>query len=53
MEGIRLNSYIAKCGVASRRKADCLIKDGLVYVNGEKVINIGTKVTTKDEVVVA
>lgn len=53
MEGIRLNSYIAQCGVASRRKADCLIKDGLVYVNGEKVINIGTKVTTKDEVVVA
>ncbi|MBP5427387.1 MAG: rRNA pseudouridine synthase [Clostridiales bacterium] len=50
MEGIRLNSYIARCGVASRRKADCLIRDGHVFVNGEKVSDMGIKVTTKDVV---
>ena len=52
MEEIRLNSYIAKCGVASRRKADELIKNGLVFVNGKKVCDMGHKVTSKDNVLV-
>jgi len=32
---MRLNAYLARAGVASRRKADALIKDGRVTVNGE------------------
>src|SRR3982750_1968798 len=32
---MRLNAYLARAGVASRRKADELIKDGRVSVNGE------------------
>jgi 23S rRNA pseudouridine2605 synthase len=32
---MRLNAYLARTGVASRRKADALIKDGRVCVNGE------------------
>jgi 23S rRNA pseudouridine2605 synthase len=32
---MRLNSYLARAGVASRRKADELIKAGRVTVNGE------------------
>ncbi len=32
---MRLNAYLARAGVASRRKADALIKDGRVRVNGE------------------
>jgi len=32
---VRLNAYLARAGVASRRKADELIKAGLVTVNGE------------------
>jgi 23S rRNA pseudouridine2605 synthase len=32
---VRLNSYLARAGVASRRKADELIKAGRVTVNGE------------------
>ncbi len=32
---MRLNAYLARAGVASRRKADVLIKDGRVWVNGE------------------
>jgi pseudouridine synthase len=32
---MRLNAWLARAGVASRRKADELIKDGRVTVNGE------------------
>jgi 23S rRNA pseudouridine2605 synthase len=32
---MRLNAYLARAGVASRRAADQLIKDGRVRVNGE------------------
>jgi 23S rRNA pseudouridine2605 synthase len=32
---VRLNAYLARAGVASRRKADELIKAGRVTVNGE------------------
>src|SRR5918996_1403858 len=32
---MRLNAYLARAGVASRRRADELIRDGRVRVNGE------------------
>jgi 23S rRNA pseudouridine2605 synthase len=35
MSSVRLNAYLARAGVASRRKADELIKAGRVTVNGE------------------
>jgi pseudouridine synthase len=35
MTGVRLNAYLARAGVASRRRADDLIKAGRVTVNGE------------------
>jgi len=35
MPGVRLNAYLARAGVASRRGADELIKAGRVRVNGE------------------
>lgn len=35
MEGMRLNKYLAHCGVCSRREADRLIRQGKVRVNGE------------------
>lgn len=48
---VRLNRYIANCGICSRREADELIKNGLVKVNGKVVTELGTKVTVeKDEV---
>ena len=43
-EIVRLQKYIAMCGVASRRKAEELIEKGQVKVNGEKVLELGTKV---------
>jgi len=36
MSGVRLNAYLARTGVASRRGADELIKAGRVRVNGER-----------------
>lgn len=50
MEEIRLQKYMADCGLASRRKCEEIILQGKVTVNGKKVIELGTKVTEEDEV---
>ncbi len=49
--GIRLNRYLAQCGLGSRRECDRIIAAGRVYVNGEKVTELGTKVTPGNDVV--
>lgn len=49
-EPMRLNRYLAHAGIASRRKADELIKDGLVKVNGKVVTEMGHKVKPNDKV---
>ena len=41
---VRLQKYIAMCGTASRRKAEEMIADGRVKVNGAKVTEQGVKV---------
>lgn len=46
----RLQKFIARCGVASRRKAEELISSGRVKVNGEVVNTLGTKVSGNDVV---
>ena len=51
MEEIRLQKYMADCGVASRRKCEEYILQGKVKVNGEVVTELGTKVLpSKDEI---
>ncbi len=52
MSGTRLNKYIASSGVCSRRKADELIENGAVLVNGKKVTELGFIVGEKDKVFV-
>ena len=52
MEEIRLQKYLALCGVASRRACEAIISDGRVSVNGKVVTELGTKVTENDEVCV-
>ena len=49
-EGIRLNRYIAHCGVCSRREADQLIADGKIMVNKKLVTEMGFKVMPGDKV---
>jgi 23S rRNA pseudouridine2605 synthase len=46
----RLHKFIATAGIASRRKAEELIRQGRVQVNGEIVLEMGTKVGPDDEV---
>ncbi|SDB38911.1 pseudouridine synthase [Butyrivibrio sp. INlla16] len=49
MEEIRLNKYIAMCGVCSRRDADKLIEEGRITVNGKQA-QCGMKVSDEDEI---
>jgi len=55
MEGgkvlVRLNRYLSMCGVASRRKADELIMQGRVKVNGLVVKEFGWRVDPEKDVV--
>lgn len=46
----RLQKVIAHAGVASRRKAEQLIVDGKVKVNGKTITELGTKVSQNDDV---
>jgi len=47
---MRLNKYIAQCGICSRRKADDLISEGRVSVNGNRVLEHGTQVDNEDQI---
>lgn len=48
---VRLQKHIADLGICSRRKAEVLIAEGKVQVNGKKVTEMGIKVDpTKDTV---
>ena len=48
---VRLNKYLADCGVGSRRECDKLIADGVVVVNG-KVAKLGMEVSEHDQITV-
>lgn len=48
---IRLQKFIADCGVTSRRKAELLIEEGRVKVNGVKIRTQGFKVDPKSDAV--
>lgn len=49
-EPVRLHRYIAQCGLCSRRKAEELILQHRVVVNGHLVSELGTKVSDADRV---
>ncbi len=47
---IRLQAYLARCGVASRRASEAVILAGRVKVNGRTVVELGTKTRDGDVV---
>ena len=49
MEQIRLNKYLAQCGVCSRREADKLIEAGKVLVDGRAAV-MGQTVTGTEKI---
>ena len=51
MGEMRINKYIAACGFASRRKADELVLNGLVAVNGEVINEPGYMVDIENDAV--
>lgn len=49
-EGVRLNKYLASCGIGSRRGCEELIETGRVEVNGSPCLKLATRVTASDHV---
>lgn len=50
-EEIRLQKYMADCGVASRRKCEEYISNGMAKVNGKIVTELGVKVNPKKDII--
>ncbi len=48
---IRLQKYLANCGIASRRYAEKLIQDGKIKVNNKVVTILGTKINPENDVI--
>lgn len=46
---VRLQKFIADAGIASRRKAESLIMEGRVVVNGSVVTELGTKIQPESD----
>lgn len=46
---VRLNKYLSECGVTSRRKADELIAEGAITVNGKRVFELGMRIDPKHD----
>jgi 23S rRNA pseudouridine2605 synthase len=46
---VRLNKFLSECGIAARRKADELIAEGAVIINGKKVYELGTRVNPETD----
>ena len=42
-QGVRVSKLLAERGLCSRREADAYIERGLVFVNGERVMQLGTR----------
>lgn len=47
---MRINKFLAKCNLGSRRKVEELIKNGEIVVNGKICTDLSTQITDKDYV---
>lgn len=47
---MRINLYLAKAGLGSRRSCETLIQEGVVTINGKTVQNLATQVEPGDQV---
>lgn len=48
---MRLNKFLAQCGIGSRRKCDEFITAGHVFCNGERVLKLGMRIDPEKDVV--
>ena len=51
MEEIRLQKYLASCGIASRRKCEEYIAQGKINVNGKCITELGTKINPEKDII--
>lgn len=51
LKTMRINKYLAQCGVASRRGAEEAVKAGRVKVNGKVVTELATDIDTQNDAV--
>lgn len=49
-EGLRLNRFLASCGLGSRRKCEAFIAEGKVEINGAVITELATRVFPGDHV---
>ena len=49
-DGVRLNKFLASCGLGSRRACEELITNGHIEINGEVIIELATRVFSTDHV---
>lgn len=52
-EKIRLSKLMSEQGICSRREADSYIEQGLVFVDGERVSELGTKILPSQKITLA
>jgi pseudouridine synthase len=48
---MRINRYLAQCGLGSRRQCDRLVEEGRIRVNGKTVASLGMRVIPGQDVV--
>ena len=53
VEGVRLSKVMSERGLCSRREADAWIERGLVFVNGARVTELGTRIDENAEISLA
>jgi 23S rRNA pseudouridine2605 synthase len=51
-EGMRINKFLALCGVGSRRSVEETVRAGRVSINGELISDLGRRVLQGDQVTV-
>jgi 23S rRNA pseudouridine2605 synthase len=49
-QGVRINKFLASCGLGSRRKVETLVSERRVTLNGQVVTDLGTRVQPADSV---
>ncbi|MFZ3074146.1 MAG: pseudouridine synthase [Minisyncoccales bacterium] len=51
MSTIKISKFLSEAGVASRRKSETLITQGLIFVNGKKMANVARRIDpAKDKI---
>ncbi len=49
MDTVKIAKYLSEAGVASRRKAEILVKQGVIFVNGKKMVNVAARIDPKTD----